>query len=125
MKTALVSTTGGTAVCQSKAELAGLIRQGAALPQGEELWVSDEREQYPCLSILIKGENACVHYFQNEEGETWQSCGDFDEEVLFIAGGEEWLSPEDVIIPLEQAVCCAEAFWDTGERPGCIEWDAL
>lgn len=29
MKTALVSTTGGTAVCQSKAELAGLIRQGA------------------------------------------------------------------------------------------------
>ncbi|MDE6055296.1 MAG: hypothetical protein K2G55_16410 [Lachnospiraceae bacterium] len=52
-----------------------------------------------------------------------QSCvDDFDDEVVFLAGGEEWAAPEDTIISFKQAVKCMEEFFDTME---CIEWDEL
>ncbi len=120
-----VSTTNGDIICRGKAEIAELIRQGAALPQGDEILLSDCEQPYPCLSILMKGSAACVHYFQNDDGEVWQSCGDFDEEVTFLAGDEAWTAPEYVIIALEQAIDGMEEFWDTLERPKCIGWDAL
>lgn len=124
-KNMLLSTANGDIICHGKAEIAELIRQGAALTQGDEIWISDSEQPYPCLSILMKGSHACVHYFQNDDGEVWQSCGDFDEEVTFLAGGEAWTAPEYVIIPLEQAIDGMEEFWDTLERPKCIKWDSL
>lgn len=73
----------------------------------------------------MKGKYACVHYFE-DEGDVLQSCGgDFDDEVVFLAGGEEWAAPEDAILSLEQAVKCMEEFLDTMECPECIEWDEL
>ncbi len=57
--------------------------------------------------------------------DAWQSCGDFDEEVTFLAGSMEWTAPEYVIIPLEKAIRSMEEFWDTLERPKGIEWEAL
>lgn len=120
-----VSTTNGENLCQSKAEITELIKRGATLPDGDELWISSEETEYPCLAILAKGGYACVHYFQNEDGEVWQSCGDCDEEVTFLAGGEAWTAPEYVIIPLEKVIYCMEEFWNTQERPASIEWEAL
>ena len=119
------TTTKGDILCKSKAEMAEIIKQGAALPQGDEIWMNSSENMYPCLSVLVKGQYACVHYFENDEGRAWQSCGDFDREVTFLAGCEAWEAPDYVIISLEKAVDCMEEFWDTLERPKCIQWEAL
>lgn len=105
-----VSTENGEILCQSKAEIVEMIKQGAALLQGDEIWMSSNENPYPCLSILIKGEYACIHYFLNDEGNAWQSCGDFNKEVTFFAGkgDREWTAPEYVIVPLEKAISCME-----------------
>ena len=120
-----VGTADGDTICQSKAEIAEIIKRGAALPEGDEIWISSNEERYPCLSILMKGRNACVHYFENDQGDAWQSCGDFNGEVTFLASSEEWTAPGNVIIPLEKAIHCMEEFWETLERPKGIKWEAL
>lgn len=121
-----LSTTNGDIICQSKEEIEKIIKQGAALPKGDEIWISGEDDEYPCLTILVKGKYACVHYFE-DEGDGLQSCGDDDieDEVVFLAGGEEWTAPEDAIISLKSAVKCMKEFFDTMECPECIEWDEL
>lgn len=124
-KTMNVGTTKGDLLCRTKAEIAEIIKQGAALPQGDEIWISSNEKPYPQLSILVKGQYACVHYFEDDEGHAWQSCGDFDREVTFLAGGMEWTAPEYVIIPLEKAISSMDEFWDTLERSKGIEWEAL
>lgn len=123
--TIMVSTGKGDSICKDKAEIVLMIKQGAALPYGDEIWVSSEENPYPCLSILVKGEYACVHYFGKEEGDIWQSCGEFEKEVVFLAGSEEWIAPAYVIISMETAINCMEEFCDTMERPKCIEWKEL
>lgn len=120
-----VSTEKGDVICKSKEEIAEIIKQGAALPHGGEMWISGEGEKYPCLSVLVKGEYACVHFFEDEEGDVWQSCGEFGEGVSFLAGGEAWDAPADVIIPMELALDAMEEFCDTMERPECICWQEL
>ncbi len=66
-----------------------------------------------------------MHYFEGEGGGVWQSCGEFDKEVVFLAGGEAWEAPAYVIIPLEMAMECMEEFCDTMERPKGICWGEL
>ena len=120
-----VSSTKGDRICQSKAEIIEIIKQGSASPQGDEIWVSSGEEEYPCLSILIKGQYACLHYFENDEGNAWLSDGDFNEEVVFLAGNDEWTAPEHTIISIEIAINCMKEFCDTMKRPECIRWEAL
>lgn len=120
-----VSTTNGDIICKSKAEMVEIIKNGAALPNGDEIWVSSNEKAYPCLSILIKGKYACLHYFKNDQGDVWQSRGDFNKEVTFLEGDREWTAPEYVIVSLEKAINCMEEFWDTLKRPKGIEWEAL
>lgn len=114
----------GDRICQSIAEMSEIIKQGATLPQGDEIWISG-KEDYPCLSILVKGKYACLHYFENDESDVWQSNGDFNEEVVFLAANEEWIAPEYTIIPIEIAINCMEEFCDAIKRPECIRWEAL
>lgn len=120
-----VTSTSIDKICQNKAEIIKIIKQGAALPQGDEVWISNGGEDYPCLTILAKDKYTCIHYFENDEGSVWQSNGDFNEEVVFLAGGEEWTAPEYTIIPIETAMNCMEEFCDTLKRPECIRWEAL
>lgn len=121
-----ITTIQGDIICQTKSEIAEIMKKGASLPKGNEIWISGDDEEYPCLNILVKGKYACVHYFE-DEGDVLQSCGndDFDDEVVFPAGGEEWTAPEYTIISFKQAVKCMEEFFDTMECPECIEWDEL
>ncbi|MDE5824122.1 MAG: hypothetical protein K2H91_05500, partial [Lachnospiraceae bacterium] len=120
-----ISTIQGDITCHNKAEIEEIMKKGAAQQKGDEIWISGDDEKYPCLNILVKGKYACVHYFE-DEGDVLQSCGDdFDDEVVFLAGGEEWAAPEDTIISFKQAVKCMEEFFDTMECPECIEWDEL
>lgn len=120
-----VSTYKGDVTCTSKKEIFEIMKQGAALEKGDEIWISGDDEEYPCLNILVKGKCACAHFFE-EEGDTVQSCGDdFEDDVVFLAGGEEWTAPDYTIISFKQAVKCMEEFFDTMECPECIEWDEL
>lgn len=104
---------------ETKEEIAGHIMRSSALPL-DDIWISGE-DEYPCLAILINGDYACVHYFE-EEGITWQSHGNFSEEVIFWAGGEEWKAPADTIVSIESAISCMEDFFDSMKKPKCIEW---
>lgn len=111
-------------ICNSKEKIAEIIKYGATLPKGDDIWIGGE-EEYPCLSILVKGAYACVHYFLNQNGDVWQSYSNFDKEVTFLAGEDEWTAPEDTIVPLEMAIKCMEEFFNSMKRPECIEWQEL
>lgn len=119
-----ISTSKGDITCHDKNEIAEIIKRSSTLPRGDEIWISGD-DEYPCLAIQVNGQYACVHYFENDEGDAWQSYGDFDKEVVFLAGGEEWTAPEDTIVSLEAALKCMEEYYDTLERPECIEWQEL
>ena len=114
----------GDVTCNSKEEIAEIIKCGSALPEGDEIWLGGD-DEYPCLTLLVKGQYACVHYFLNQDGDIWQSYSDFDREVTFLAGGDEWTAPEDTIVSLEDALKCMEEFFDSMKRPECIEWQEL
>ncbi len=87
----------------------------------DDIWISGD-EKYPCLGILVNGVHACVHFFEDDSGTMWQSRGMYEKAVIFLAGGVEWEAPADAVVSLDAALHCAEAFWETGKRPGCIEW---
>jgi len=112
------------AICSSKKEIADIIIRGSLLPNGDEIWIGGD-DKYPCLTILVKGQYACVHYFLNQNGDIWQSYSNFDQKVTFLANDEEWTAPEDTIVPLEVALKCTEEFFDSMKRPKCIEWQEL
>ncbi len=124
-KSMSVSTIKGDIICHSKGEAVQVIKQSAALLQGDEIWISSNEKTYPCLEILVKGPYACVHYFKDDEGHAWQSHGNNNKEITFLAGDMAWKAPEYVIIPFDMAIICMEEFWDTLERSKCIDWEAL
>ena len=107
---------------ETKEEIARHIKRSSALPL-DDIWISGENE-YPILAILINGDQACVHYFE-EEGVTWQSYGNFSKGTIFLAGGEEWEAPADTIVSIKSAIICMEEFVDLMKKPTCIEWQQL
>ena len=77
--------------------------------------------EYPFLTILIKEELACVHYFKDEN-----DCGHYaytdnngleEEYVIFNIGSENAESEisKDLVIPVEQAYIVAIDFFETCE----------
>lgn len=107
---------------ETKEEIAAHIRRSSSL-SFDDIFISGENE-YPCLAILINGDYACITYF-NEEGAMWQSYGDFSKEMIFMAGGVEWEAPANTIISIESAISCMEEFFDSMEKPKCIEWQEV
>lgn len=98
------------------------IKRSSALPL-DDISISGENE-FPCLSILINGNYACVHFFE-KEGVMWQSFSNFTRKIIFMAGGVEWEAPADTVISIESAILCAIEFFDTMKKPICIEWQEL
>ncbi len=105
---------------QTREEISAQIRKSAERPL-DEIWLGGE-EDYPCLGILLNGIHACLHYFNDGNGTMWQSLGTHGEEITFLAGGVEWKAPADTVVSLEDAILCAEEFFETGLRPDCIDW---
>ena len=112
-----ISTVHGDKVCRSKSEVEKIILNSL----NDDIWLNIGSE-YPCLAILVNGKYACVHYFENNNGVSFQSVGDINKEITFIAGGTEWTAPPEAVVTLGDAVMCAEFFIDTLSRPECIEW---
>lgn len=118
-----IANCNGDFECQSGDELENLIKKSSLNPF-DDIWLNGSAD-YPCLSILINGSYACVHYFLNDEGDVWQSIGHDDKDVTFVSNGDRSDLPADCIISLDRAVECARQFYDTLDRPTCIEWREL
>lgn len=115
-----VSTVNGDTVCRSKSEVKKIILNSL----NDDIWINIGKD-YPCLAILINGKYACIHYFENENGTAFQSVGDVNKEITFIAGGMEWTAPPESVVTLNDAVICAEFFIDKLNHPECIEWTEI
>lgn len=119
----IVSTNKGDFIFQSADEAIKLVQ--AASQEANDIWISGE-QPYPCISACINGNYAAVHFFRNDAGEMWLSYhGKKQEEVAFIAGGEEWKPDVSAIIDLNDMYSCIKEFLDTYERPTCIQWQEL
>ena len=104
-------------------ELEQQIRESSTYPF-DDIWISGEAN-YPCLSILINGQYACIHYFLNNQGDMFQSIGYGHENIIFETNGEKSDMPANSIIPLHSAIECAKQFYETQKLPTCINWRDL
>lgn len=87
-------------------------------------WNVDE----PCtLSILVKGQQAVVNYFSEDNVEIFASIGDLDREDDFRwqIGVNDYSVAGYQILSIEKALQCALEFYHTQEKPTCIEWEEL
>ena len=94
--------------------------------QENEIWCSrTEEAKYPCLAILVNGDQAVVNYFAEEGGEMFASFGNEDAEdsVLFCDGQYEVAAYQ--VIPAADATECALAFFHSQDVPDCIDWEEL
>ena len=86
---------------------------------------------YPYLTILIRDEFACVHYFKDET-----DCGHYayidnneleEEYIIFNMGSENSITEisKDLVIPVEQANIAAIDFYNTNEMSTKMKWFEL
>lgn len=119
----VVSTNKGDFSFQSEYEVLKFIQ--ATVQKNGEIWVSG-KEAYPCMAVCINGKYAAVNYFQNDAGDMWLSYNEKNqEEVIFMAGGEEWEPDVHAIISIKSAFSCVREFCTTYERPSCIQWQEI
>jgi len=98
----------------------------ACFQQENEIWCSQtEESKYPCLSILVQGDQAVVNYFAEEDGEMFASFGDENAEdmVQFCEGQYEIAAYQ--VIPATDAMKCALEFFHSQDIPDCIDWEEL
>lgn len=119
----IISTNRGDFTFQSTDDAIEFMR--TATQENNDIWIGRE-QPYPCIAICINGEYAAVNFFQNGMGEMWLSYNDKNQqEITFIAEGDEWKPDVDAIIALNDALLCIREFLDTYKRPTCIQWQKL
>lgn len=118
-----IASSNGEHTLSSWPETEAFLRECAA-NRPDDIWLSGDTD-YPCLAMMLSGCYACVHYFLNDNGDMWQSVGQEEQDFTFLVNGEQTEMPGDTVISLEQAIACARQFFDSPERPDCIEWQEL
>jgi len=116
----LVSTENGTVLIDSFADIEAVIRRSAARGMAE-IWLSGDAH-YPAIAILLNGDHACVDFFGTDNDNIKMTLGNYPHEIMFRAGGEEWLAPANAVISLDEAVLCAEEFCHSLNLPACVTW---
>lgn len=96
--------------------------------QAAEYLISEVCRGFPYLNILVRGENACVHYFPEEgqspflsQGPEWTGNGTF---VFDFGQGHVPMEIADsALVALDDAIATLKAFWEEpSELPPTIEW---
>ena len=119
----VVSTDKGNLSFQSVDDVLKFVQTSAQ--ENIELWISG-KQPYPCISVCISGEYAAINYFQNDTGDMWLSYNEENQEdVTFMAAGEEWEPDVNAVISINSAFSCIREFCATYERPCCIQWQEL
>ena len=105
------------------------IRQILYADQDNEIYLyHEESTDDPCaLSILVKGRQAVVNYFSEDNEEIFASIGDFvrEDDFRWQIGGNDYSAAGYQILSIEKALQCASAFFHTQKKPSCIEWEEL
>lgn len=119
----LVSTEKGDFSFPSADDVLKFVQTAAQ--ESNEIWIRAEQPN-PYMTVCINGEYAAINYFENDTGDMWLSYNDENqEEVTFMAAGEEWEPDVSAVISLSSAFSCIREFCMTLERPSCIEWQDL
>lgn len=94
--------------------------------------LSHDGSDYPLLSILAKGERACVHYFPGDghpghfalvEGGAAQSAQ--PEPFYLSPGGESIEVYPHMVVPFAIAERAAREFFTSSDLPGSVDWFEL
>jgi hypothetical protein len=105
------------------------IRQILYADQDNEIHLyHEESTDDPCaLSILVKGRQAVVNYFSEDNEEIFASIGDLvrEDDFRWQIGGNDYSVAGYQILSIEKALQCASAFFHTQKKPSCIEWEEL
>lgn len=115
-----VSTINSDTVCRSKSAVREIITGNPY----NDITISFESE-YPQLAVLINENYACIHYFT--ENKIFQSVGDVNKEITFIAGGTEWTAPPEAVLDIKDAIANINLFCEKMGLPDCSkeEWTEL
>ncbi len=90
----------------------------------EDIWINDEKSDFPCISLLIKNEFATLYYFENSESCGCASLSDnIEDNGLFTYNVIS--VPQRYVIRLTEAMRCIEQFANLGKRPTNISWEVL
>jgi len=121
-----IKCNNGMFVCSNEADITRILEK-CANNKFDDIWINGD-DEYPQLAILTNGEmqSACIHYFISD-GDFLLSVGNIDDngKTDFCAGGQENELENNSVIPLSLAVKCVLQFFNTKERPTCIEWIEL
>lgn len=121
---------GGKKECNSITELKEVLLHRTKNGSNEfELRTNTE---YPFLTILVKNDLACVHYFENEEDCGYYAYVDDEEStneeyVIFNTGSEEAETEvsKDLVISVSYAYDAAIEFYKTNKRSIKMKWFEL
>ena len=122
-----VSSHKGTALCVTFLEYRKYMEESIHYNSGNEIWCSSHEgpEDFPCLAILVKGDEAVVNYFSENNAEMFASLGDTTKDgIAQFQNGQYEVMAYQVISSLS-ALECALQFFHSQEKPSCIEWEEL
>lgn len=84
---------------------------------------------WPALILMVRGENAMVHYFSGGEVAGDQALGAkvCEGTISFLENteGAELHVPCTSVVPAATAIRCVHEFAENYERPSCCEWVQL
>jgi len=120
-----ITSNTGSYSCSSPEEFAACLRTCFAAKAGNEIWCALEERKFPCLSILVNGEQAFVNYFAKKDGDMAASIGDEKAKGSVEFCGGQYQIAAYQIIPASSAMECALAFFRSRKLPDCIKWETL
>ena len=119
----------GTFECKNLSDLLIVLKHRSS-SNSNDFELSTECE-YPSLTILIKDDYACVHFFSDENDSGHCACSSekctTENYVVFNIGSEKDLSEisMDIVISVEQAYEAAKCFFEKHEMSEKIKWTSL
>jgi hypothetical protein len=125
----VVYSFNGKEECKNINELLNVLKQRSKGNSNDFELRTDQ--EYPFLTILVKDELACVHFFLNEE-----DCGHYaytdnkvlnEDYIIFNIGSEnsETKISKDLVISVEQAYIIAKDFYEKLEMSKKVKWFEL
>lgn len=119
----------GKEECKNLSELLNVLKYRSK-GNSNEFELRTELE-YPFLTMLVKDDLACVHYFKDEDDCGHYACTDDngikEDYVVFNMGSEnsETEISKDLVISVEQAYVAAIDFYETHEMTNKMKWFEL
>jgi len=95
-------------------------------------WLTRDHDKKPAISILVRGDLACLHYFPSESHPGFVSVSSVQNPqgsgaTLFFMDSPEQQQEilNKYVVPFSEALQTAREFFVRKELPSCIEWTEL